>query len=569
MRKKTSLLLIVLSFFIFKNAFSQKKYIVTNLDELISYTTMAKDKDTIFVGNKTILNLTGQNIIINKGVKFLSERGSNKEGALLYSNSFYPELSYTPLILMKDSSEISGFRIQGPNKNITDHNQITQRGVANAIKIDGYNVKILNNEIYNFDKWAVWAYKSQNNEIAYNYIHHTKLAGYGYGVWVGGYGSEKGGMTYIHHNIFDNCRHAIASSGSYNSWFAYNNFFLRQQTFVNLDRHGQGRGTIGGVNTWVKNNVFYSRQIHFGFPLPAVDSGTIVIENNYFARDTNNFGFIAGEKNDTLATKVLDKRFSLKNNFFNESQTSDLNTNLILNTKIGKSPLNLVAVCFNEGKRYYWGWGYTKGETITYKGEFSKRFVSPSVMSFSCWVQSDSMKASKRAKQTLIVEPEDSTKKILVASIKDSYNGNLTKRYEKQVWINNTIIWRDDVAGNEEWTNLIIDVTKYLTGISKKDTIKLRLASINGEPNPQDGIIELNVWFDDIYIFNTGYKQNFEPTTFEEHPTVLSPWRQFPNGIGSGITSEESKTGEYSYSFDIGYKQIWKNKYAELYCVIF
>lgn len=567
--KKISILFCLL--FITSLVLSQTKYTANNITELKNALVKAQFNDTIFIPNNNVILLSNTTIVLNKGVKLISERNNlNKEGAILYSTTFYPELSFIPTILMKDSSEISGFRIQGPNGDITDHNQITQRGVANAIKIDGYNVKILNNEIYNFDKWAIWAYKSKDNEIAYNYIHHNKLAGYGYGVWIGGFGLEKGGMTLIHHNIFDNCRHAIASSGSFNSWYAYNNFFLRQQTFVNLDRHGQGRGIIGGVHTWVKNNTFYSKQIQFGFPLPAVDTGLIIIENNKFARDTTNFGFIAGLGTDTLANKTIDKRVILKNNLYNGEGT-ELNVPIVsFNKNKSKVPFRYIAICFDEASRYYWGWGYQKGETFSYQNEFIRNFVAPTIVTFTCWTQKDNMIASKRYKNQIVAEPTDSTRKILVASIKDSYVGNLTGRYEKQIWINNVLLWKDDVAGNEGWANISLDVTKVLSGISKKDTIKLKLISLKGETNPTSGIIELNVWFDDIYIFNTGFNQNFEITNFEDHPTVLSPWRQIPNGIGSGITSEEARSGEYSFGFDIGYKQIWgQNKSAEIYCVIF
>ena len=251
-------------------------FIVNDKASLLAALQNAQSGQLIYVDDTATINLSDKtNSIIPEGVTLASGRGNQSEGALIFSNSTFSDKEFNSMFTTGGKNvRITGLRLRGPNPDILDHDYQLNK-VACGIRSQHTLLEVDNCELWAWDKWAIWLYVSDQSHIHHNYIHHTIRNGYGYGVWIGGSGKEQYANALIEANLFEACRHCIASSGHLNSWDAKYNVFMNRQLYVNVDRHGQGRGAVGGINTHLHHNLFLSRQVHFELPYPADSSGLV------------------------------------------------------------------------------------------------------------------------------------------------------------------------------------------------------------------------------------------------------------------------------------------------------
>lgn len=538
-------------------------YFVSTKDSLLYYLSIAKPGQIVYVNDKSTIDLTGlKNISINKGVTLASGRGNNNSsGALIVCKSLWPELNSDALFVTGgDSARITGLRIMGPSPDMWDHDM--SRGVANAIRCKHANLEIDNNEIYCWNKWAIWLYYSKNAYVHHNYIHHNILAGYGYGIWCGGMGGEVNSYALIEANIFEAMRHCIASSGHLNSWEARYNVFLRRQLFVNLDRHSQGSTTStgGGKSIILKNNILFSTQQHYGFAIPAdTVEGFIEIKNNYFKRDS----LSAGEcRTANYSKENVERMIKIEKNHYSFEGVKLPVAVIQLNIDSGRAPLKVV---LNGTKSYdstglsiiKYVWRFGDGD---YRGDESRTakpthtFKNPGIYNVTLVVYNSFGIPSEVLQKKIVVLPTDSTSKyVLSAWVKDSYIGTLKGIYEKQILVDDSIVWRDDVAGNENWQHIIVDISKKGT-VGSTHRIATRLVSIKGVTDYKTQICELYYWTDDFTVLNT----NASDISFE-NDQLYPPWNQKFNekacgpGISTAITTEESRSGEQSVRLRFAY----------------
>jgi len=93
--------------------------------------------------------------------------------------------------------------------------------------------------------------------IHHNYIHHNQMEGLGYGITL-----SKGGIALIEANYFDNCRHAIAGTGSpgegYEARYNICGSNWISTSPHNFDMHGfkTGYGIIAGDTIRIHHNTF-------------------------------------------------------------------------------------------------------------------------------------------------------------------------------------------------------------------------------------------------------------------------------------------------------------------------
>lgn len=541
---------------------SNAKYVVSTKDSLLYYLSIAKPGDVVYVDDRARINLTGtKNIKINKGVTLASGRGDgSSEGAIITSKDFWPESNGDALFITGgDSARITGLRLEGPSPDVLDHDY-DRRGVANAIRCFHQNLEIDNNEIYAWDKWAIWLYYSKNAYVHHNYIHHNILNGYGYGVWCGGKGGESNSYALIEANIFEAMRHCIASSGHLNEWEARYNVILRKQLYVNFDRHDQGSKLYGGKSITLRNNIVFSTQKHYGFAIPAdTVNGFIKIENNYFRRDSVD----AGTYSDAGYTKeTINRIVSIKNNSYNFKGVK-LPIAIIKTTiDSGKAPLKVI---FDGSEsydstgvsiiRYVWRFGsgtFRGNESRTMKPVFT--FKYPGIYNVTLVAYNSFGIPSNVTQKKIVVLPSDSIGKyVLSAWVKDTYTGSLKGIYEKQILVDDSVVWRDDVAGNEGWQHVIVDITKK-GGPGSVHRIATRLVSIKGVSDYLTQICELYYWTDDFTVFNTNaWNVGFE------NDKMYPPWNQKfnikPGGpnISTALTTEESRSGERSCRIRFAY----------------
>ncbi|HRH30570.1 MAG TPA: PKD domain-containing protein [Candidatus Paceibacterota bacterium] len=551
-------------------------FIVSSKQALKEALFNAVSGQIIYVEDNAVIDLTGEkNLVIPGGVTLASGRGLNgSNGALLFSNSFFPEQEFSALFITGgDNIRITGLRLRGPNPDILDHGY-PATGVANAIRSLNYGLEVDNNEIFAWDKWAVWLYRLNGAHVHHNFFHENIREGYGYSVWVGGAGNEVNASALIEANIFRGCRHCVASSGHENSWEARYNILLKRQLFINFDRHNNSslENELGGKNTTLFRNLFLTTQLHFGFANPLNQNGFVSIRENWFKREDLCSSGVIGKVPACQNLNTQNAIFE-GNNFGGQGvvlPTAYITTSV----EEGVVPLavnfsgNATSSLGNRINRYEWSFGNgdaygdTKvGKNVTYT------FTQPGIYKVPLVAYDAYGIPSETTWKTITVKPNDNSY-ILSAWVKDSYPGVLTDRYKKQFLINGNVIWEDDVSGNEGWQHIVLDVSNYLnTGVQAE--FSMRLYSKNGVPvNTTSDIVELTAWFDDVFIFNTSMSNpDFE--------TSVAPWKQTfysPPGkstpVGSGATTADARSGDLSWRFEFGHRKVIPpGVYAELYQV--
>lgn len=554
---------------------SSANFIVNNKQGLKQALQSATSGQIIYVEDNASIDLSGEkNLVIPGGVTLASGRGRNGSlGGLIYSNSLFPQSESAAVFVTGGTDvRITGLRLKGPNPDIWDHDY--SGGVGNALRNLHARLEVDNNEIYAWDKWAIYLYISQDAHIHHNYFHENIREGYGYSVWVGGAGNEIGSSSLIEANLFRGCRHCVASSGHENSWTAQHNVLLRRQLFRNFDRHNKSalEGELGGRDTTIFRNLFLTTQVHFGLANPLSQDGTVTIRENWFKRsDLCSAGIIG----NIPACQALDTENTLLDgNIFNGQGVSLPVASISANSEEGTVPMvvnfsgSANSTLGNKITRYEWhfGNGDAYGDRKTGK-DVTYTFSQPGIYKVGLVAYDSYGIPSETVFKTIKVKPQNNAN-ILSAWVKDTYVGNLNDRYTKQFLINGNVVWEDDVSGNEGWQHVVVDVTSYLhSGAQAK--LSMRLYSKNGVSNPVGEIIELTTWFDDVTVFNTNSANpDFETTTLPWKQTFYSPPGQLTS-VGSGTTTADARSGEQSWRFEFGYKKVIPpGVYGEFYQMI-
>ncbi len=222
----------------------------------------------------------------------------------------------------------------------------------------------------------------------------------------------------------------------------------------------------------------------------------------------------------------------------------------------------------NKINRYEWNFGNgdAYGDSKTGK-DVTYTFSQPGIYKVAMIAYDAYGIPSETVMKTIKVKPQGNAR-VLSAWIKDSYVGNLSNKYTKQFLINGNVVWEDDVAGNEGWQHVVVDVSSYLT-TGTQARLAYRLYSKEGVSSPVTQIIEVTSWLDDITVFGT-------TATNPDLETVVTPWRQTfysppatPTSVGSGTTTSDARSGETSWRFEFGYKKIIPpGVYGEFYQLI-
>ncbi len=586
---------------LYKNTLEKKQanFIINDKQSLLNALQKAKAGDLIYVDDTSNIDLsTETNLVIAAGVTLASGRGNNSEGALIYSDSTWSDKEFHSLFTTGgEHVRITGLRLRGPNPEILDHDYNLNK-VACAVRCQHASLEIGNCELWAWDKWAIYLYVSDQANIHHNYIHHTIRNGYGYGVWIGGSMKEINAHALIEANLFEACRHCIGSSGHFNSWEARYNVFLKRQLYVNVDRHGQGRSAIGGISTHLHHNLFLSKQVQFELPYPADSTGIVEVDHNWFARsefkkkgdgeasdEVNSDGVFKknNENNDErtphfgaypkkFVSKEKQKQMLIHNNYFDQSNRTLPVAEIKCDAIDGTAPLKInfdagKSVDKEGGKIAWVQWRFGDGD---YSGNESRKttttyiFNVPGIYEVTLVAYNNFGIPSETAKQIITVKPATG-KYVLSCWIKDCYIGNLEGKYEKQLLLDNKIIWQDDAAGNEGWTHVLKDVSLQMK-MNETHRITFRVISPTGIADPMKEIVELLAWIDDCFIFNTSITNS----GFEEKK--LDPWKMnySINGVvktGGGIVnSNDYRSGEKAFRIRFPLKKvILPGQYAEVY----
>ncbi len=211
--------------------------------------------DVVFVPGDAEIDTGGrQGLEIPEAVTLAGDRGAGgSAGGMIYSNALD-----TPFLVKTagDRVRVTGLRIRGPYPH-RDRAAHSSYGIITshfALEIDNCEISGFSVAATRFDAGACRGY------VHHNFIHHNQKGGLGYGV------SINGADVLIEANLFDWCRHHIASSGSPGSAYeARYNICLEHANGHLFDMHGgQDRGdatVISGAWMAMHHNTFIAQDV--------------------------------------------------------------------------------------------------------------------------------------------------------------------------------------------------------------------------------------------------------------------------------------------------------------------
>ena len=178
-------------------------FTVRSYDDLRSALSGARAGQVVFVPSDAEIDFSDQGAVeIPEGVTLASDRGrKGSSGGVLFS---IPLITPGMLRTAGDCVRLTGLRIRGPYH---DRERIAQG--SSGFSTQHFGVEVDNCEISGFSNSATaFPAGASRGYVHHNHIHHNQKAGLGYGVSVGG------GEVLVEANLFDYCRHHVASSGS-------------------------------------------------------------------------------------------------------------------------------------------------------------------------------------------------------------------------------------------------------------------------------------------------------------------------------------------------------------------
>ncbi|MGC9317336.1 MAG: right-handed parallel beta-helix repeat-containing protein [Armatimonadota bacterium] len=249
-------------------------FTATTAEELVGALQQAQPGQVIYLPDGVEIDLTEHGTLaIPEGVTLAGSRGRDgSPGALIHMDDAGRMFS------AGDNVRLTGLRFRG-------HYGGSERigESSRFISLGGWSPEIDNCEIYNFNVSGIGVGSgAMDVQIHHNFIHHCQRGGLGYGI------SLSSSDVHIIANIFDYCRHHIASSGSPGSGYeAAWNLVLEHATSHHFDMHGgrdRGDGTdIAGDWMHVHHNTFRSTQRHV--VIRGVPSDGAEVHHNWFAAE--------------------------------------------------------------------------------------------------------------------------------------------------------------------------------------------------------------------------------------------------------------------------------------------
>jgi hypothetical protein len=266
----------------YSDVYTAGDHTVTTYDELASALEIAKAGDVVFVPEDVHIDMSDKpELPIPGQVTLAGGRGSGSgDGGMIFSDSLD-----TPGLFRTDGDfvRITGLRIRGP----FDKRDRVDR-TSNGIETTHFGLEIDNCEIWAFSVAATrFGIGASRGYVHHNYIHHNQRGGLGYGV------SINGGTVLIEANLFDWCRHHIASSGAPGSGYeARYNVCLENANGHLFDMHGgRDRGDATDIaGDWmnVHHNTFKAVDVRSLVIRGVASQGSRIHHNWFYSSDPEN-----------------------------------------------------------------------------------------------------------------------------------------------------------------------------------------------------------------------------------------------------------------------------------------
>ncbi len=460
----------------------------------------AVTRKVVYVADDAEIDLTGERgIAIPESVTLASGRGRNgSPGGLLFTDQHSADVD--PLFRAAGPGvRLTGLRLRGPDPEIGDHHYGPDYFLSGGVSSRFPSFEVDNSELSGWSHGAVVVDRGATGAyVHHNHIHHNRRAGLGYGVVLGwANASEPIGAT-IEANLFDFCRHHIASTGSpYSSYEARYNIALEHANSHAFDRHGTetpGTWWGGDAGDWtiIHHNtarVTDNRSVAVrGKPV----LGALIHDNWFYQRDLDSAILLFTTTNVTIG----DNHYGV---------TSPAGTQLPVARITAVPPFGRVplTVSFDgssshdpDGTLRTHEWDFGDGNAAS-GAQVVHTFGAAGAYNVTLTVSDDSG-IPARARVPVTVAPA-SVSYVLDLWVADSYRGSLAGYYRKQVLIDGTVVWEDDVAGDEGWTHVVTDVTAHVAG-KNEIALALRTYCTTAVTDPDNQIIEVFAYWDDVHL---------------------------------------------------------------------
>jgi hypothetical protein len=480
-------------------------FVVQTKDGLRNALSNATSGQIIYVDDAAQIDLTGETRLeIPLGVTLASGRGrGGSQGALLFTLPFGSKEA--PLLVAGgDHVRLTGIRVRGPDPEIGD--KATNVNPAQAIQTSYPYLEVDNCEIWAWYHSGVVVDKGGTNiRIHHNHIHHNRRDDLGYGLKLEFPDEAAPIDALIEANLFDFCRHSIASSGNaFGSYEARYNIALEHANASTFDRHGTGDpgnwfGGVGGDSTLVHHNTV--RQIFdYAVGIRGVPVKTAEVYRNWFYQSDPARAFYLFE-GDQHPDKILVHDNAL-------GPMAPDGTYLPLAKPVatppgGRAPLTVAFdatdSCDPVGTIVSYAWDFGDGQVGS--GARADHVYATAGRYLATLTVTNNLGIPVSTILPVVVVPPPPGYE-LNFWVKDSYRGNLTGYYALQALIDDTVVWEADVAGDKDWEHVQRDVSAAVAGKSEV-TIKLRAVATRAVTDPNTQISQITTYWDDVMLFGS------------------------------------------------------------------
>lgn len=519
-------------------------FVVSSKTELLKAIAAARRNQVVYIDDDAEIDLTGvSTIVIPAGVTLASGRGRDGSmGALLFSATY--EADVDPLFMAGgEAVRLTGLRLRGPHTEIGDD---PDRYISVGARSRYKRLEVDNCEIWGWSHAAVYVDAGCTGaRVHHNYIHHNRRDGYGYGV-VLGYSSEKNPIgAAIEANLFDFCRHSVASTGRrYGSYTARYNIVLEHANASSFDRHGtedpgNWYGGDGGDWTIVQNNtVRMTTELAVGVRgVPAKQAQ--VHQNWFYQPDVEQAWWLYGRAQHP-------SRYSVRGNVYGPRPPSGTRLPVARARVTPMFADATQAVQFDgsassapHGAVRTYEWDFGDGETGT---GVSATHVYNRVGRYNATLRvTDERGVPEQTTVPVTVYPAPG-RFVLDFWVRDSYRGSSAGYYRKESLIDGKVVWRDDVAGDDGWQHVSVDVTNAVQDRTSID-LEFKTQCTRPADGPEANAVALDVFWDDVVLFGAELANG----DFEDAASGLWRFAADEESWNGGRFSGEAHTGVASF----------------------
>lgn len=491
-------------------------------DSLIAFLAAAGSDDTVYISDNLEINRTGDTYMnVQAGTILASGRGRTlgdtiSWGALVYSTN-YAEAVQT--FVLQDGARVTGLRIRGGASEL-EGLQVESDSLLYGVSTTPFFItdgkdgcEIDNCEIWGFGGTVFLASGGLGTSVHHNWFHHGDHIYKGYGVNFTGanttYETEGNYSDYLGwQQMMDGGAAAEGTHGT-NSFNIYGPHSQASQVYYHSDGDSNSCDTL--INCSFYNTGYMSANANVAGGYPARDS--LLFSNCWFWDDSS--GSIDMESG--LLFSAVDNQYSTTPP---EGVSALLPVAAIVaDQSSGNPPLTVkfTATGSTGGaggvKAFYWDFGdscgtdnrarvSTHNDTVSHTyTEIGKYYVELMV--------TDSMGIPDWAYQEIDVQPASG--EWFSAWVHNRWYLNKPGYYKSQILLDDWVIWEDDLAGNNAWEHVIVDVSDTFAIKEDSITITFRLLCT------RDTSSLWQVWsyIDDIAVYGgTVLNGNFETGTW-------------------------------------------------------